>query len=659
MSKTRAQELISLGDRLFTKKWQLDNLCQEIAWQFCPDLADFVSPIILGDDWAADRMDGFPEQVSRELSGQLGAMLRPQDKPWFRTTTLDDDLDADEANARGLQYITAIIRRGLYDPNSKFVRAAKETDRFYVNFGQAVMSIEESPLTRDRLFFRSHHLKDCAWMENALGDVDHLHRRDKMTARVMMRSFPESKIDRLVKEAAEKEPTKEFPIRVVVMPADEYDLTSSGGEGKHRKLPFVVSYIDVDHQKVLKESGLPEFIYVVPRWWRFAQSQYAFSPATMAGLADARMAQMLSQIILEAGEKAVDPPLIGKQEVVVGEPNIMAGGISWVDAEYDQKVSDALEVLKIDADLRVGFEMRRDIREMLTKAFYLDKLKLPETNKDMTAFEVARRLEEHVRNLLPLFEPMQVEYNTRVLDLSFALLRNMNKFDWRRVPQPLLGADITWAFESPIQEAQDRVLTEQFKASLEVLALGKQMGANTQPIHIDKAMRDAIRGVGGPAIWRKTVEEQEQEIQQAMQEKMMQKAMGEAGQVAQIASQAGEAANKLGFQPSADKMLMAQARGQGAGGAGGPGVAQGEEVPEGEQQSGPPAEGQPMPPGGASQEGGGAQVPPQVNEIMMMQRRILAALGELTDTINKPRSIRIKRDKQGRIEGAHATHEAA
>ena len=655
MSKTRAQELISLGDRLFTNKWQLDNLFQEIGWQFCPDLADFVTPIILGDDWAADRMDGFPEQVSRELSNQLGAMLRPQDRPWFRTTTLDDDLDADEANARALQYITKVIRRGLYNPKSKFVRATKETDRFYVNFGQGVLSIEEAPITRDHLFFRNHHLKNCAWLENALGDIDNLHRKDKMTARVMMRSFPESKIDRLVKESAEKEPTKEFPIRVIVMPSDEYDSIKSNEDGKKRKLPFVVVYIDVEHQKILKESSLPEFIYVVPRWLRFAGSQYAFSPATMVALADARMSQMLSQIILEAGEKAVDPPLIGKQEIIIGEPNIMAGGISWVDAEYDSKVSDALEALHLNPDLRVGFEMRRDLREMLTKAFYLDKLSLPETSKEMTAFEVARKLEEHVRNLLPLFEPMQVEYNSKLLDLSFSMLRNMNKFDWESVPQELLGNDITWSFESPIQEAQDRIMVEQFNASLEVLARGRQSGANTQPLHLDKALRDAIRGVGGPAVWRKTLEEQEEEIQKMEQEKLTQKAMEQAGQLAGIAGQAGDAANKLGLQPSADKMLMAQAKAQGG--------AQGGVAPDqsGEPGTGIAPAGQEMPPSLTGQGEGAAPTPLQpvgsINDNTMMQRRIMAAIADLAAAVKKPKRITIKRGKDGKIETAHAAHE--
>lgn len=690
MSKRRALELIDLGNKLFSQKLQLDSLCQEIAWQFCPDLADFTTKLSLGDDWAADRMDGFPELISRELSSQIGAMLRPQDRAWFKATTMDDAMDANEENARGLQYVTSVVRRSIYDARSKFIRATKETDRFYVNFGQGVMSVEEAPGTRDHLFFRNHHLKNCAWLENNIGDVDHLHRRDKMTARAMVRHFSSSSLHQNVKDAAEKEPWKEFDIRVITLPADEYDIVKSYSgdtpDGKPKKLPFITVYVDVENNTVLKEVGVPQFIYVVPRWHRFAESQYAFSPASMAALADARMAQMLSQIILEAGEKAVDPPMIGKQEIVIGEPNIQAGAISWVDMEHDSKLTDALDIININADLRVGFEMRKDIREMLSKAFFIDKLNLPDQGREMTAFEVSRRLEEHVRNLLPLFEPMQIEYNVRVLDLSFELLKNMKKFDWNQVPQTLSEANFTWSFESPIQRAQDLIMVEQFKSSLEVMLLGAQAGATSKPIHVDAAVRDAIRGVGGPATWRKTAEEQQEEAAAMQQEQEKAKAMMEAQQVAGIASQAGDAANKLGFQAPADKMLAAQSKAGGAGGAAGAaagGEGGGNPLEQimqqiGGQQGGQQGEddfmslfgdmgGESEPVEGRQemmQQGGGQmpvpltrQQPTGSNEIMQAQRQIMSALEQILESVSKPKKIKITRDKSGKIESATSTAE--
>lgn len=548
----RAKELIDLGNKLFTAKQPLDGINQEIAWQFCPDLANFTTKLELGEDWGGERMDSFPEQVSRELSNSLSAMLRPKDRPWFRTTTLDDMMDADEGNARYLEYMTSTMRRSIYDPRTKFVRATKEGDRFYVNFGQAVISVEEAA-DRTHLYYCNHHIKNCVWLENHVGEVDHLHRKEMMTARAMKMKFAarSDKLDSKVYDACEKEPGKEFEIRVIVLPRKEYDKSSDYDEDegyanpRRRQLPYVICYVDVEHCNIIREGRLAEFPYVVPRWHRWQDTAYAFSPATLPSLADARMAQMLSQILLESGEKAISPPMIGKADVIIGEPNLQAGGLSWVDIDHDSKLSEALEAVRIEADMKVAFEMRKDLREMLAKGFYLDKLVLPEAGARMTAFEVSRRLEEHVRNLLPLFEPMEIEYNTRLLDKSFTFLRNMNRFDLEAMPESLSGADISWAFESPIQQAQQVLMVEQFKGSLEMMALGMQAGATANPLKIDIALRDAIRGIGGPATWRTTQEEQEQEAKElALKKKIMEiaQSLGGAGQVAGMA---GEGIRKL------------------------------------------------------------------------------------------------------------------
>jgi hypothetical protein len=552
---SRAKEIIELGDHLFTKKRPLDGLHQEIAWQFCPDLAEFDSPLDLGQDWAADRMDSFPEMVSRELSNQIGANLRPESSPWFKQSTGDDELDSDEANAQFLEYLTRTVRRELYRPNTGFVGATREADRFYTNFGQAVISVEEAPVTRDHLFFRNFHIKDCAWMDNQLGQVDHLHRKQKMTARAMKAMFREDSLHDTVLKTAKKEPYREFEVRFVSLPTEEYHDFLSSSEAaedgksprKGKQLPFTRCAIDVENCKVIRAGGLVAFNYIVPRWMRLTGTQYAFSPATMAGLADGRMAQMLSQILLESGEKAIDPPLIGKQEMVIGEPNISAVGLTWVDVDHDSQLKDAIDVMKLDADMRVGFQLRVDLRDMLSKAFYIDKLTLPETGKEMTAFETARRIEEHVRNLLPIFAPIQVEYSGKMLDTAYEFLVNMKKIDFRRMPDAMSTIDTLWQFQTPLQEAQSRMLVEQFTETANVLSVGAQLGAKASPVHIERALRDAVRGVGGPATWRKTQEEQDAEAEVNAEQVEQQGMIEQVGQGAAIAEQVGNAGQSLGL----------------------------------------------------------------------------------------------------------------
>lgn len=665
----RAKDILDLGNHLFTKRGPKDSLDQEIAWQFCPDLAEFTSPLQLGEDWAADRMDSFPEMVSRELVNQVGANLRPEGTPWFKQSTGDDELDADEAVAQFNEYITRTVRRELYRPNTGFVGATTEADRFYVNFGQAVISCEEAPGTRDHLFFRNYHIKDCVWLDNQLGNVDHLHRKSKMSARAMKRMFREDRLHESILRAAQKEPNREFEVRFITMPTDEYedftaDEASKSDRSGGRRLPFVVCAIDVENCRVIKDGGLVAFNYIVPRWMRLTSTQYAFSPATMTALADGRMAQMLSQILLESGEKAIDPPMVGKQDVVIGEPNIAAGGISWVDVDHEAKLTDALDVLKIDADMRVGFQMRLDLREMLTKAFFIDKLALPESTKEMTAFETARRIEEHVRNLLPIFTPIQVEYNARILDTAFEFLRNMKKIDFSRMPEQLSNVDTSWQFQTPLQEAQSRILVEQFLESCNVLAVGQQAGATSIPIHVDKALRDAIRGVGGPAIWRKTQEEQDEEAEANAQTTEVQNTIQQIAGGAAAAEQVGNAGQALG-------LIAPPAPGMAVTGGGGEAAA----------PSAPPASGAAAASGGAPAGGGlpagidlgamlsglgGGEMAPggaatatpadnvELQELRRMMRMLMRKIDTLEAAIKEPKKISISRNKDGKITGASA-----
>lgn len=541
----RAQELVDLGNKLFSKKEPLNSLMQEIALQFFPVRATFTGTgDYLGRDVADHLHDSYPTLVRRELGNSLSATLRPRSQNWFRATTMDEDVDEDPVNAKYLEYVTKIMRNSLYDARAKFIRATKEGDHDFITFGQTVISVEES---RDRthLFFRAHHLRDCAWLENSEGDVDHLHRKDRMSARMMIRAFGEKKVHRTVTEAYKKDPSKEFNIRCVMMPTDEYDYVSTDGAGGSRKRhPFCMVYLDADNMTMLAEKPAPDFVYTVPRWQTLPGLQYAVSPATSVALADGRLAQAMGLMILEAGEKAVDPPIIAAEEVI-REVNLQAGAITWADLATDRKIGDVAQPFHINPDMRTAFAMRSDLRQMLAQAFFIDKLKLPETSSEMTATEIRARLEEHIRNLLPLFEPMEHEYNMRLLDRTFERLRAMDRFDVASMPDVLSKANITWGFKNPLQEANERLLKAQFAESLEVEAMAQKAGVRTTRINASVARDGAIRGVGVPAKWLRSEAEMADEAKKAADAEMAEKIAQQAAAAAQVGQQGGDAIQSL------------------------------------------------------------------------------------------------------------------
>jgi hypothetical protein len=75
--------------------------------------------------------------------------------------------------------------------------------------------------------------------------------------------------------------------------------------------------------------------YSIERWQTVSGSQYAYSPATIVALPDARLLQAMTYTLLHAGEKIVDPPLIATEDVVRSDVALYAGGITWIDRDYE------------------------------------------------------------------------------------------------------------------------------------------------------------------------------------------------------------------------------------------------------------------------------------------------------------------------------------
>lgn len=573
----RAKELIDLGNSEFTRRDPILSLWQEIAEQFYVERSDFMAPHPPGIEWASHLQDSYPVMLRRELGNSISSMLRPRDKDWFELTTLDDERDRVPENAAYLERVSRKVKRAIYDPRTNFIKTTKAADHDFVTFGQAVLSVEEYEDRQDsrirHLLFRQHHLRDIVWLENSIGEIDQAHRRAKMSAIQMCRDFEDDVLAQPIKTALKKDPGTLFNIRCVVMPLYVYDkVIGHKGKGSkaryqnldqrgQRKAQFIEVVIDADNCRILKENTLLDFPYAIPRWHLVSGSQYAYAPTTSIALPDARMMQQMARIILEAGEKAVDPPVVVVGEAV-REVNLQAGGITWADYAFDDKIKQAVQPIEIENDMRVAFMMRQDMRDLLSKCWFIDKLTLPPASgsEKMTAEEVRVRTDEFIRNLLPLFEPMEIEYNTRVLDKAYTLLKDrMGLLPVEECPEDLIGADTSWTFESPVQVASRRQVAQRYQEMMGLLTMDLQFkGAQAQaaaggaqqtvPVDLSQALKDAIYGVGADADWFKTddemASEQEAQMQAAQEQQMMQAIQGgalTAQTVADASKSVGEA----------------------------------------------------------------------------------------------------------------------
>jgi hypothetical protein len=262
--------------------------------------------------------------------------------------------------------------------------------------------------------------------------------------------------------------------------------------------------------------------------------------------------------LLEAGEKATSPPMVAVQNVVRSDLALYAGGVTWVDEEYDERLGTALRPLEQDfRGFNFGVQMNQDTRTMLHKAFYLDALTLPQRTGDMTAFEVGQRVQEYIRAALPLFEPMEQEYNAALCDETFSMILRVGGFgDPRQFPKELRGADIAFSFESPLHDLIEQQKGQLFQQSQALIgaAIAMDPGAAALP-KTEVMLRDALHGIGAPATWMNTEayvndQKQQQAAQQAQQSKLA------------MIEQASNAAKNIGQSGLAPGMGGGRAPGQ-------------------------------------------------------------------------------------------------
>ena len=523
------KSLIAQGTKLHNRG-SLLKLWQDIADQFYVERADFTDSRYLGEEFASHLYSSYPLIVRRELANTFSGMLRPTNIHWFRQG-IEDEKHLTVAGRRWLEEKTERQRKMMYAFGASFNKATKEGDQDFATFGQCVLTVEMD-WRRPGLLYRNWHLRDVAWEERYDGTVGAIFRKWRPTVRQLKAQFGPGVLHQsLLNLGDDSQPVE---CMVITIPTEDYDY-------KYRH-PWCQIIVDVANNHTMVET--PQWVsgYVIPRWQTVSGSQYAYSPATVAGLPDARLLQAITLTLLEAGEMSTRPPMIAVQEALRSDIQLYSGGITIADADYDERLGDVLRPLTQDRQgLPFGFEMQQDIRSMLSTAFFLNKLTLPGGETEMTAYETGERIREYIREALPLFEPMEMEYNGQLCNTTFELAMRAGAFGpASEIPEELQGQDVVFKFESPLHDAIERRKGAQLVETKELLEQVVQLDPTTAAdLDVRAAFRDALIGLHTPSEWIRTETEADKVAAQMI-------AAREAAQQAQMAQEAGRAGQELG-----------------------------------------------------------------------------------------------------------------
>ncbi len=551
----RTKQLVEEAISIFSRKEQLNTFWQSVANNFYPQRAFFTvsTPFPYGRDFAANLTTSYPLLVARDLASSISSYLRPRGQQWFKMTIPNKTRAAklDNEGKKFLDWATEQQYNYLYDRNSGFVKATKEGDYDFAVFGQCAISIEIDWKTHN-IVHRCWLLKYLAWVEDYNGNISKVYHKPALTIRDAYGLFGEKLHDNMKSKRYEKGSEDAALIRVVMKTSEYYETYSNTKMADRKiKLPYVSVYVDIQNNHEIEVEGTPTLVYCIPRWQTVSGSQYAYSPAVVAALPDARLIQSITLSLLEAGEKAVNPPILAKQDAVRSDIGLYANSVSWIAESYDGPVDEAIKMMNIDrSGLQFGIRMQEDTRAMIKEAFYLNKLSLPIFDAKMTATEVTQRVQEYIRNALPLFEPMETEYNQQMCQMQFETLKHAGAFGQLDMwPDSLKimnqdGTDkeekIDFSFNNPLIEARGKEKGQKFLEMKAAIAEAVALDPSTRFIpNAMAALRDSLDGIGIPPEWINDEDKVAAEID-------MEKQQQQAQQLVQNLAAGGAAAEQLG-----------------------------------------------------------------------------------------------------------------
>jgi hypothetical protein len=562
--------ILQRGKTLLSKKQSLNTVWQDIALNFYPQRAYFTIDSSTFEDgfninqtlFADNLTTSYPIYVSRELTNAISTYLRPAGQEWFKAAIRNKKLDANLSNEsrKYLEFVGDTMRWFMEDEATGFGLAMAQNDADMVCFGQGVISAEiDWNRTIPMPIFRCWFLRDLAWSEDFAGNVNFVIRSWKTKLRTAYGKFGDKLSAETIKRYKDNGDQYTIIYHIVLETKDYYDNYSNNKERKI-KLPFTSIYIESDTGHEIECVGSPTEIYRVNRWERVSGSQYAQSPSVTGALPDARLLQTITLALLEAGEKAVSPPILAKQDVIRADIGLIANTVSWVKDDIEGSIDDNVRQMVVDkSGLGFGVQMQSDTREQIRKAFFLDKITLPVFDSRMTATEVRERVAEYIRSASPLFNSMITQVNQPMCKMIFRILESVGAFgpaeyipEELRGPDGFLRRDIDFTFSSPLLEASGKEKVQKFLEMQGLLASAVNLDPNVALIpDANIALRDALDGGGIPAKWLKDEDVVAQMIanqQQAQQVQQFIQTLGAGGEAAQKIGQGAQAIQEAGIE---------------------------------------------------------------------------------------------------------------
>ncbi len=446
MQDSRADELIRRHQELASSRATWENHWREIAERILPRQDSFQTKWSEGAKRNEKIFDSTAPIALERFAAAMESMLTPRAQRWHRLRATDQVLNDADGVRDWFRQVEDILFAARYSPRANYASQQHETYMSLGAFGTGVLFVGEE--VGSGLRYKSIHLSDCCFAEDANGRIDTVFRKYRLSARQAAQRWPEKDLPRGIQRALEKEPERRFDFLHAVLPRGEV----RPGRADAKNLPFASTHVAVEERMILQEGGFEQFPYAVSRYVTAPNEVYGRSPA-MAVLPDIKMLNEMSRTIIRAAHKTVDPPvLIHDDGILGGRPDLRPNAINY--GGVDSSGRPLMQPFQNNARVDIGLDMMNQRREVINDAFLVSLFQILVQGPAMTATEVLERAQEKGVLLGPTVGRQQSESLGPMIERELAILARADALPPMPAALQEAGGDYEIQYDSPLTRAQ-------------------------------------------------------------------------------------------------------------------------------------------------------------------------------------------------------------
>jgi len=365
----------------------------------------------------SDILDSTGVKAVRIAQAGLHGGMTSQTRPWFRLTFPDPALSR-RRDVKEWLHLVEKNMRNVFANRSNFYSQMGLAYQELLVFGTDFMFATPTGFGPNfGIKFDALTAGEYAVGSDEMGRVNAVARKKEFTAAQYINAFGRENCPELIRTAANdpSRKTNRFMWHHLVMPRQ--DRTYGKMDSKNK--PWGSWYWHSgsgDQEGFLRESGFDMFPGLGIRWAVTGSDDYGSSPAADV-LCHARMLNSMKFSWLAGLQRANDPPIVTPGGM--DHADLMPGGVNPVNAT-GQQGNAVYPAYLIDPRTQETLVAINDTRQQIQEGLYNDLfLMIAQTNKIMTATEVAERQEEKLTQLGPVLEHLIDEGFIPLIDLVF------------------------------------------------------------------------------------------------------------------------------------------------------------------------------------------------------------------------------------------------